>query len=185
MNGNRFFPFNFIDVEPPQGSIWVMPGLNSGSFPPKSKFSTDQIPDLTGRVIIVTGGNTGVGKQTIKALLEHNAKVYMASRSKDKADVAIAELKALTGREAIFLELDLGSLASIRKAATEFLRCRIGSAWLTSFDPELATPHCGLLHDLHLHYFVSITTFNRSRKCTPNNAFIITRADTDPSINHI
>ncbi|OBZ71391.1 ATP phosphoribosyltransferase [Grifola frondosa] len=91
------------------------------SFPPKSKFSTDQIPDLTGRVIIVTGGNTGVGEQTIKALLERNAKVYMASRSKDKADAAIAELKALTGKEAIFLELDLSSLASIRKAANEFL----------------------------------------------------------------
>ncbi|OBZ71335.1 hypothetical protein A0H81_08860 [Grifola frondosa] len=91
------------------------------SFPPKSKFSTDQIPDLTGRVIIVTGGNTGVGKETIKALLEHNAKVYMASRSKNKADAAIAELKTLTGKEAIFLELDLSSLASVRKAANEFL----------------------------------------------------------------
>ncbi|OBZ71127.1 hypothetical protein A0H81_08821 [Grifola frondosa] len=91
------------------------------AYPPKSTFSTDQMPDLTGRVIIVTGGNSGVGKQTIKALLEHNAKVYMASRSKSKADAAIAELKALTAKEAIFLELDLGSLASVRKAANEFL----------------------------------------------------------------
>jgi len=91
------------------------------AFPPSSKFSTEQIPDLTGQVMIVTGGNVGIGKETIKALLEHNAKVYMASRSKEKADAAISELKAQTGKEAIFLELDLSSLASIRKAAEEYL----------------------------------------------------------------
>lgn len=47
----------------------------------------------------------------------------MASRSKDKADTAIQELKAQTdGKEAIFLELDLGNLASVRKAAEEYMR---------------------------------------------------------------
>lgn len=56
-----------------------------------------------------------------QALLEHNAKVYMGSRSKDKAEAAIKELKEATGKEAIFLELDLGSLASVRKSAEEFL----------------------------------------------------------------
>lgn len=56
-----------------------------------------------------------------QALLEHNAKVYMASRSKDKAEAAIRELKEQTGKEAIFLELDLSNLVSVRKAAEEFL----------------------------------------------------------------
>ncbi|TFY52322.1 hypothetical protein EVJ58_g10085 [Rhodofomes roseus] len=88
---------------------------------PKPTFSTDQIPDLTGRVMIVTGGNTGIGKETIKVLLQHNAKVYMASRSPQKAEAAIAELKEETGKEAVFLELDLTSYASIHKAAEEFL----------------------------------------------------------------
>lgn len=71
--------------------------------------------------MIVTGGNTGIGKETVEALLEHNAKVYMACRSQEKADAAIQELKAKTGREAIFLHLDLSSLASVKKAAEEFL----------------------------------------------------------------
>ncbi|KAH9945581.1 NAD(P)-binding protein [Amylocystis lapponica] len=90
-------------------------------WPPKPKFNADQIPDLTGKVIIVTGGNLGIGKETIKVLLQHNAKVYMASRNRDKACAAVQELRAETNREAIFLELDLSNLASVRKAAEEFL----------------------------------------------------------------
>jgi len=90
-------------------------------FPPKSKFSTDEIPDLTGQVMIVTGGNVGIGYETIKALLQHNAKVYMASRSPEKAAKAIEELKSATGKEAIFLQLDLASLSSVRRGAEAFL----------------------------------------------------------------
>ncbi|KAI0686994.1 NAD(P)-binding protein [Earliella scabrosa] len=90
-------------------------------FPPKPKFSVDQIPDLTGRVMLVTGGNVGIGYETIKALLQHNAKVYIATRSKEKAEAAIASLKQVTGREAFFIRMDLASLASVKKAAAEFM----------------------------------------------------------------
>jgi len=88
---------------------------------PKGDFRADQIPDQTGRIVIVTGGSTGIGKETIKVLLQRNAKVYMGARNKSKAEAAIADLKEQTGKEALFLELDLGSLASVRKAAEEFL----------------------------------------------------------------
>ncbi len=58
----------------------------------------------------------------LQVLLQHNTKVYMASRNKEKAESAIKELKEMTGREAIFLQLDLSSLASIKRAAQEFSR---------------------------------------------------------------
>jgi len=45
----------------------------------------------------------------------------MASRSKTNADAAIAALKQETGKEAIFLPLDLSDLASVRRGAEEFL----------------------------------------------------------------
>ena len=70
---------------------------------------------------VVLGGNTGIGFETVKALLAHNAKVYLAARNKEKATRAIAALKEETGKDAIFLALDLASLASVKRAAEEFL----------------------------------------------------------------
>jgi len=90
------------------------------SWPPKSHFTVDDIPDLSGKVYIVTGSSGGVGKETARALLKHNAKVYFAARNREKADAAIAELKQETGNEGVFLELDLMNLASVKKTAEEF-----------------------------------------------------------------
>ncbi|KAK7435110.1 short-chain alcohol dehydrogenase [Stygiomarasmius scandens] len=89
-------------------------------FPPKPKWNVDQIPDLTGQVMIVTGGNTGIGKETIEALLKHNARVYLAARSQAKAEAAIQDLKTKTGKEAIWLKLDLADLSSIKAAIKEY-----------------------------------------------------------------
>ncbi|KAH9053025.1 NAD(P)-binding protein [Lactarius vividus] len=91
------------------------------SFPPKPTWGVHDIPDLTGKVVLVTGGNAGVGKETVKQLLAHNAKVYLAARSAQKANDAIAELKNETGKQAIFLQLDLSDIPAVRKSAQEFL----------------------------------------------------------------
>jgi len=78
------------------------------------------IPDLSGKVAIVTGANTGVGWETAKALLEHNAKVYVAARNPEKAQKAIEDLKTATGKQALFLKLDLADLKSVKAAGEEF-----------------------------------------------------------------
>lgn len=55
-----------------------------------------------------------------KVILARNAKVYVASRSKEKAEAAIERLKHKTGKSDIhYLQLDLSSFESIRKAAEE------------------------------------------------------------------
>lgn len=85
--------------------------------------------------MVILGGNSGVGKETVKALLEHNAKVYLAARSPERAAQAIEELKADTGKDAIFLQLDLSDLPSVRKAAEEFLSCASSIlAWATHYQ---------------------------------------------------
>ncbi|KJA23089.1 hypothetical protein HYPSUDRAFT_40211 [Hypholoma sublateritium FD-334 SS-4] len=89
-------------------------------FPARSKFSVEDIPDLTGKIIIVTGTSAGIGKATAKALLAHNAKVYIATYNEEKSAKVISDLKAETGKEAIFLKLDLSDFKSIKAAADEF-----------------------------------------------------------------
>ncbi|KZW03701.1 NAD(P)-binding protein [Exidia glandulosa HHB12029] len=102
-------------------SLFVGQSQNS---PPKPKWDAERdMPDLTGYVTIVTGFNVGIGKETAKALLRKNAKVYGAARSKAKAEAAIADLRASSGGkgEIVYLELDLADLASVKRAAEEFL----------------------------------------------------------------
>ena len=60
--------------------------------------------------------------QNIQVLLARNAKVYIAVRNEDKANSAITELKEQTGKEAIFLKLDLADLKAVKSSAEEFIR---------------------------------------------------------------
>lgn len=60
---------------------------------------------------------------SFQGLLKHNAKVYIAGRSRAKYEQFLARLKTeANAREALFLEVDLGNLASVKLAAEEYLR---------------------------------------------------------------
>ncbi|ETS75785.1 hypothetical protein PFICI_12729 [Pestalotiopsis fici W106-1] len=83
------------------------------------------IPDLSGQVIIVTGGTAGLGLESIRQLSTHHAAhIYLAARSQDKADTVIRELRNSIPKACpiTFLPLDLSSFASIKAAAATFLQ---------------------------------------------------------------
>jgi NAD(P)-dependent dehydrogenase (short-subunit alcohol dehydrogenase family) len=75
--------------------------------------------DLTGKRILVTGASAGLGVETIRALMAHNATVVGAARDLDKARRATkTALESAPKRGSLdFVEVDLASLASCRKAA--------------------------------------------------------------------
>src|SRR6516162_10583527 len=74
------------------------------------------------RTVVVTGGNTGIGKATAEALARQGWRVYVASRSRDKGEAAVASIKAATGSDDVFfLALDLADLSSVRACAESFL----------------------------------------------------------------
>ncbi|MHA7649700.1 SDR family NAD(P)-dependent oxidoreductase [Mycobacterium sp. ML4] len=88
------------------------------------KWSQSDIPDQTGRVAIVTGANTGLGYHTAAALAFHGARVVLAVRDLEKGNAALSRIVAAVGREAASVDatltqLDLSSLASVRRAADE------------------------------------------------------------------
>jgi retinol dehydrogenase 12 len=77
---------------------------------------------LSGRVAIVTGANTGIGKVTARELAVRGAHVWIACRSPERARPVLDELRALTGEDRVeLLALDLGDFASVRAAARGFL----------------------------------------------------------------
>lgn len=83
-----------------------------------SNFTEMDVPDQTGRVYFVTGANSGLGYETTKVLAGRGARVLMGCRSADKAEEAIADIKAVYPEaELRFVPLDLGDLGSVRAAA--------------------------------------------------------------------
>jgi NAD(P)-dependent dehydrogenase (short-subunit alcohol dehydrogenase family) len=81
-------------------------------------WTTDDIPDLTGKVAVVTGGNGGLGFETSKALAASNAHVIIAARNIDKAEEAAKVIRAITpGASLELVALDLADLTSVGEAA--------------------------------------------------------------------
>ncbi len=76
------------------------------------------LPSQSGKTVVVTGGNAGIGYFVCEQLAGAGARIVMASRSKQKADVAAASIRErVPGAHVDFVRLDLSSLASIRGAA--------------------------------------------------------------------
>ena len=83
-------------------------------------WSESDIPDLSHRVAVVTGANSGIGFETARALAAKGARVILACRSRTKGPQAVARIReAVPGADVLFDSLDLGSLESVAMFAKE------------------------------------------------------------------
>ena len=83
-------------------------------------WSTADIPNLDGRVAVVTGANGGLGLETARALAAAGAHVVIAARDQAKAATAEADIRETVPTPSLeVVELDLGSLESVTSAASE------------------------------------------------------------------
>merc|ERR1719408_954809 len=80
-------------------------------------------PDLNGKIVVITGGNTGIGKETAEQLAKFNAKVIIACRNPEKAQRAIQTMKSSNSEtsklDITSVILDLESMDSINQCAAE------------------------------------------------------------------
>ncbi|OBR09787.1 Short-chain dehydrogenase [Colletotrichum higginsianum IMI 349063] len=88
-------------------------------------WDSSQIPDLHGKVAVVTGGNAGIGYHTVRQLAAKGAKVYLAARSESRAKEAIKRLREenpdIPQEKLVWLPLDLSSQAQVVDAARDLM----------------------------------------------------------------
>jgi protochlorophyllide reductase len=81
-------------------------------------FTADSVDDQRGRLVLITGANSGLGLETAKVLSAAGADVILACRTESKAQRAIEEIRAAGGKGALhFQALDLSELASVAACA--------------------------------------------------------------------
>ncbi|PVI06005.1 oxidoreductase-like protein [Periconia macrospinosa] len=145
------------------------------------------IPSLEGKIIIVTGGNTGLGKQTIAYLAAHGpARIYLAARTESKALAAISDIRASVPNAPPieYLPLDLSSFASIEAAASAFkaresrLDLLVNNAGVMmtpyqltkeGYELQLGTNHMGHMLFTKLLLPVLLATAEQQKKDTGND----------------
>ncbi|GAL31794.1 probable oxidoreductase yajO1 [Vibrio maritimus] len=137
----------------------------------KNGWTPERIRSLVGKTYVITGANSGAGFEASRTLLSKGARVVMLNRNPAKSETAINELKQTLGNDidVSFVQIDLGSLDSVRQAAAKLLEtvtsidaliCNGAIAQVATqqftvdgFESQLGVNHyghfllCGLLFD--------------------------------------
>lgn len=101
-------------------------------FPPNGPLNEHNLSSQVGKVFIVTGGASGLGYVLSRILYGAGAKVYILTRSKERANQAIANIKSEVkddGRQLgslEFIPMDLMDFETVKPAALEFLNREAG-----------------------------------------------------------
>lgn len=145
----------------------------------------DTTSSLQGRVFLVTGANSGIGKETVKELAKRRATVIMACRDLQNARNVVSEIRGrISTGELVPMELDLSSLASIRAFANEVLNnfpeihVLINNAGVYAplkdhaltkdgFEIHFGVNHLG-------HFLLTNLLLDRLKECAPSRVVVVT-----------
>ncbi|MCU4156852.1 SDR family NAD(P)-dependent oxidoreductase [Carboxylicivirga sp. A043] len=147
-----------------------------------TQWNESNIPDQTGKVVIITGATSGLGKQAAKVLTAKNAKVIMAVRNMEKGHNVLRELtKGYPNHTTSVMKVDLSSLQSIEKFAAAFkaqynqLDVLINNAGIMAcpfattedgFEIQMGTNHLG--------HFALVGHLMDVLKSTPGSRLVVT-----------
>ncbi|XP_047469691.1 retinol dehydrogenase 13-like isoform X3 [Penaeus chinensis] len=131
---------------------------------------------LDGKTVVITGANTGIGKETARDLAKRGARVVMLCRDLDKARLAAEEINKETGSTVGVYHLDLASLESIRSTAAALrdtepqIHILINNAgvmmcprWETKdgFEMQIGTNHLG-------HFLLTLLLLDQMKAAAPS-----------------
>ena len=170
-----------------------------------AKWSSTDVPGQSGRVVVITGSNTGVGYEAAAVLANKGAHVVLAVRNLDKGEDAKARITATNPNANVSVqELDLASLASVRKAADELrathprIDLLINNAGVVTLDKagtedgfelQFGTNHLGhfALTGLLLENMLAVSDSRVVTMSSPGHRFLATidfdHLKLDPSYN--
>ena len=105
-------------------------------------WTADGIPDQSGKTVLVTGGNSGLGYETVLQLARKGARVLLAARDRGRGAAALERLGAeAPGNQAELAEIDLADLTSVERFAAGFLAGGEGLDLLINNAGVMAIPH--------------------------------------------
>jgi retinol dehydrogenase-12 len=132
---------------------------------------------LDGKTVLVTGANSGIGKETARDLARRGARVIMGCRNRERGEEARRDIIASTKNEHVHVKiLDLSSLQSVEQFADEFnnseahLHLLVNNAglWVTQrqltmdgFEMEIGTNHLG-------HFYLTYLLLDKLKSSTPS-----------------
>ena len=132
---------------------------------------------LEGKTVVITGGNTGIGKETAVDLAKRGAKVIVGCRNLEKGKAALKEIQERSGSTNVYLEqLDLASLDSVRTFADSILKSEsrldilINNAGVMmcpyqktkdGFEMQFGTNHLG-------HFLLTMLLLDLMKKSAPS-----------------
>jgi NAD(P)-dependent dehydrogenase (short-subunit alcohol dehydrogenase family) len=105
------------------------------------RWTEADVPDQSGRVVLITGANSGIGWEAARVLASRGAKVLLACRSAERGNAAVARITALHPQADVrFLAMDLADLDATRRAAEQVRKEHAALDLLINNAGLMATP---------------------------------------------
>ncbi|XP_053223199.1 dehydrogenase/reductase SDR family member 13-like [Podarcis raffonei] len=135
---------------------------------------------LRGKTVLITGGNTGIGKATALDLARRGARVILACRDRERGESAVYDIKRESGNnEVLFMSLDLASFKSVRAFAAAFLSSeprldilinnagvRTGSRSSDGLNLAFQVNHLS-------HFLLTHLLLERMKQCAPSRVVVV------------